>query len=251
MTRGTIVTEQEQQHFDMLHQGPCVPSDYIDGYYGLPWPLPDDVRADYEAWASQLKRRRDCDKGWVSRYELESFMQQKAVVPMKWMGARLGMNVASVQELLDRLKDIGMRPQRYIVYEKLIAESFSEDIVPNLPGLKFRTFSDHNSFCERLHAELDKVLGIKVQPLFCATSEQMQDYPKQFASNFDCITLAPLSGKHQLWLDFRKPLNLGPDRCSKLLYIENRDAMRPFCTGTQEPDDLEQYATFLPGKQHA
>jgi hypothetical protein len=166
------------------------------------------------------------------------------------MGAHLGMQVASLNELLGRLNGIGMRPQRYVVYEDLIADSLQEDLVPNLPGLKFRTFSDHNSFCLRLHAELDKVLGIKVQQLFCATSDRLQDCPHQFASNFDCITLAPLSSKHQVWLDFRKPLNLGPDRCSKLFYVENRDALRPYCAGTQEPDDLDEYIHFLTGQQH-
>jgi hypothetical protein len=245
------MTEQEQYRFDMLRQGPCVPPEYVAGYYGLPWPLPDDARQDYDAWLSRLRRRHNCIEGWISRYELESFMQQKGVVPKKWMGARLGMRIASLDELLARLRDIGIRPERYVVYTDLISKSLSEDIVLNLPGLKFRTFSDHNNFCSRLHAELAKVLGIQVAPLFCETSDRIQDYPRQFASNFDCITLAPLSVKHQVWLDFRKPLNLGPDRCSKLLYIENRDVLRPVCAGTQEPDDLEQYASFLAKEQHA
>src|SRR5580692_3143788 len=110
------MTEQEQQRFDILRQGPCVPAEYVSDYYGLPWPLPDDLRPDYEAWVSHLKRRPNCGEGQVSRFELESFLQQKNVVPKKWMGARLGMKVASLDELLARLKDIGMRPQRYIVY---------------------------------------------------------------------------------------------------------------------------------------
>ena len=54
-----------------------------------------------------------------------------------------------------------------------------------------------------------------------------------------------------MWLDFRKPLNLAPDRCSKLLYVENHDVLRPYCAGTQEPDDLQQYAQILAEEQHA
>jgi hypothetical protein len=172
-------------------------------------------------------------------------MQQKDVVPKKWMGARLGMMVNSLDQLLSRLKDLAMRPQRYVVYADMIANSLSEDLVPNLPGLRFRTPLDHNSFCRRLHTELDKVLGIQVEPFYCATSECLQECPLQLASNFDCITLAPVSGRHQVWLDFRKPLNLGPDRCSKLFYVENREALRAYCAGTQEPDDLEEYAQLL------
>ena len=241
---------QEQERFDCLRQGPCVPVQYVRDYFGLPWPLADDLRPEFEAWLGQRRRPANCGEGSISRYEVETFMQQKSVLPKKWIGARLGMEEASLNELLSRLKDIGMRLQRYVVYVDLIAESLSEDLVPSLPGLKFRTFSDHNSFCQRLHADIEKTLGIKVQPLFCATADRLQDYPRQYASHFDCITLAPVSGKHQMWLDFRKPLNLGPDRCSKLFYVENRDALRPHCAGTQEPDDLETYIHFLAGPQN-
>jgi hypothetical protein len=239
----------EQERFDFLRQGPCVPVQYVQDYYGLPWPLADDLHPDFELWRGQLRRPADCGEGNISRYELETFMQQKSVLPKRWLGARLGMKAVSLDRLLSRLKDIGIRPQRYVVYDDLIAESLSEDLVQNLPGLKFRTFSDHNSFCQWLHAELDKVLGIKVQPLFCETATRLQD-SQQFASHFDCITLSAVSGKHQMWLDFRKPLNLGPDRCSKLFYAENRDALRPYCAGTQEPDDLEAYMQFLAGQQN-
>ena len=164
---------------------------------------------------------------------------------------RLGMAESSFEILLANLKTLGMQRQRYVVYSDLIAETLSEDLVPNLPGLRFRTFSDHNSFCERLHAELGKKLNIKIEGQFCATSDRMQDYPRLFANDFDCLTLAPLSGKHQVWLNFGKPINLGPDRCSKLFNVENHEALRPFCAGTYEPDDLDGYRHFLEEDAHA
>ena len=101
-----------------------------------------------------------------------------------------------------------MRRERYVVYADLIDESLPEDLATNLPGLRFHAFSDHNSFCQRLHADLEKTLQIKVHPLFCATADRLQDR-RQYASDFDCTTAEPVSGKHQMWLDFRKPLNLG------------------------------------------
>jgi hypothetical protein len=165
------------------------------------------------------------------------------------MGARLGMTEASVAVLLERLGEIGLRPQRYIVYPEMVAESLSEDIVTALRELRFRTFSDHNSFCEHLHAALQDEMGIHVEPLFCATSIAMEDYPRQFACNFDCLTLQPLSGRHQVWLDFRKPMNLGPDRCSKLFYFENHGVLEPFRAGTREPD-LTGYEQFIGGHGH-
>ena len=244
------MNEQERQRLDFLSAGPCVPVDYVGAYYGLPWPLTDDLGRDFENWQAQRRRRVNCHAGAVSRYELETFMQQKNVVPKKWMAARLGMTEASLAALLNHLSDLQMRPQRYIVYLDAIAESLSEDLVPNLPGLRFRVFSDHNSFCMRLHADLHRILGIEIEKLFCATSDRLGDYPRQIATDFDCITLEPLSGKHQVWLDFRKPMNLRPDRCSKMFYAENREALRPYSFGQQDPEDLEEYLHFLAEHEH-
>jgi len=239
------MNNQERERFDFLRQGPCVPHHYVRDYYGLPWPLPDELAKDFGAWQAQLKKRADCGEHGISRFELETFMRQKGVVPKKWMAARLGMQEASLNELLANLTGIGMCLQRYVVYPDLIAESLPDDLVRNLPGLMFRTFSNHDSFCQRLHAGIQKTLGIEVKSLPCATSAQMKDDPLLFANTFDCITLEPLSGKHQVWLDFRKPLYLGPDRCSKLFYVKNREALRDYCAGTYEPDDLEVYSRFL------
>lgn len=228
-----------------------MPIEYVRDFYGIEWPLRDELREDFESWQGQLRRPAQCARGTLSRYELEGFMQRARVVSKKWMGARLGMSTESFDLFLTRMQAVGLRPQRYVIYPEMISEDLSEDLVSALPGLRFRTFYDHNSFCERLHSELKRALEIDVHPLFCATSDRIQEYPRQYATHFDCVTLAPLSAKHQLWLDFRKPLTLGPDRCSKLFYVENRDVLQPFCAGTREPDDLELYEQFLTGQQHA
>jgi hypothetical protein len=242
------MNEQERQRLAFLSAGPCVPINYIDKYYGLPWPPSgddDDLRQDFEAWRTRLRRRTSCHDGNVSRYELEAFVQQKEVMPKKWMAARLGMTEDSLDALLDGLPGLQMRPQRYVVYNRLIAKSLYDDLAPNLPGLRFRVFSDENAFCQRLHTEIERTLKIFVQPLFCETSERLGEEPKQFARDFDCITLKALSGKHQVWLDFGKPLNLSPDRCSKVFYAENREILRSFSFGGRDPEDLEEYIHSL------
>ncbi len=90
---------------------------------------------------------------------------------------------------------------------------------------------------------------MEVERLFCATSDRLQEYPRRFAAHFDCLTLELLSTKHSVWLDFRKPLNLPPDRCSKLVYLENRDMLKPFSAGTGEPDNLSEYERFVESAQ--
>ncbi len=244
------MTAEQQQRLEFLVHGSCVPIEHISGYYGLTWPFVGDLANDFELWRNHSRRQGECAQGQAPRFLIESFMQEKRVTSKKWMAARLGMSEACFNGFVQRLQDLGLRPQRYVVYPDMTAESLAEDLAPALRGLRFRTFSDHNSFCERLHAALRDELGIHVEPLFCATSLNIQDYPRQYADNFDCITLEPLSGRHQVWLDFRKPTNLEPDSCSKLFYLENHDLLGPYRVATREPD-LTAYEEFVGGPGHA
>lgn len=242
------MNETESKRLGFLCRGQFVSADYFSDYYGLSWPLPDDVLPDFEQWRNSHQHCVATDSRQGSRLELERFMQHNDLIPKKWMAARLGMQVASLNALLDQLNELGMKRQRYVIYEDLIADSLREDLAARFPNLRLRTFGDHNSFCERHHQEIIDTLRIEVQPLFCATSTELNDEPKQYASSFDCITMKPLCVKHQLWLDFGKPLNLPPDRCSKLFYVKNREALRDYYAGSHEPDDLDQYQEFLAGQ---
>lgn len=230
---------------ELFQSGPCVPSQLVEEYYGLKWPFQGELENDFQIWRKRLQRPKDCGEDRVSRYEIEAFLQQKRILPKRWMAAIFGMEPESIDKLIAKLDRLGLRPQRYLPYDGIVASELSEDIVPALSGLRFRTFGDHNSFCARLHAEIESALAVKIEPLFCKTSTEMQEYPRQFAKYFDCLTLEPLSVKHTVWLDFHKPLSLGPDRCSKLFYTSYRERLSPFCAGTREPDDLEVYEQYL------
>jgi len=233
----------------ILRNGACAPPQFITEYYGLPWPFENELNSDFQIWRKTLARPTTCGQDSASRYEIEAFMQHQHIVPRKWMAALLGMQEVSFDNLTQRLGDLGLRPQRYLPYDNMAATSLSEDIIPALPNLRFWTFASQNSFCTRLHADIVSALGFVVEPMFCDTSTRIQDYPRQYAKHFDCLTLAPLSVKHTVWLDFRKPLSLGPDRCSKLFYASHRDDLQPFCAGTSEPEDLDIYEQLIAGGQ--
>ncbi len=239
------MTPEEQKRLAFLSQGPCAPPTYIKDFYGLDWPLCGEANEDFARWREKFRRPTGCSEVEPSRFELEMFLQQQRVLSKKWMAVRLGMQIDSLEEILPRLPDLGLRTQRYVVYPEFISDSLLDDLVTHLSGLKFRTFGTNNSFCERLHAELSDSLGIEIQPLFCETSIQLNDDPLWFANTFDCITLKPLSTRHQIWLDFgKKPLALAPDRCSKLFYVENRADLKSYCAGTREPEGLELYGSL-------
>ena len=176
-------------------------------------------------------------------------MVRSDALTKKWMGARLGMTEGTLDRLLARIDVFGMQRVRYELGSEFIADSLQEDLVRYVPGMRFRTFGDHTSFCERLHAEIGKA-GVRVDPLFCATSTKVGEDPRLFAMYFDCLTLEPLSNKHAVWLDFRKPLNFPPDRCSKLVYAEDHERLMPFIAGRSEPNDLISYEDFLAGRRN-
>jgi hypothetical protein len=244
-----MVSPEEAQRLEMFRSGGHATPEYAADYYGLPWPMAAPATAAFGKYRESLRHRADLSDGTVPRYELEGFMLRARALPRKWMAARLGMTTASLENLLGKLDDFGMATSRYQVYGEFVAEALSEDLVRYLPGLRFRTFSDHDSYCARLHEEVRRA-GVAVEELWCETSLRIGEFPRRYAMHFDCLTLQPLSTMHSAWLDFRKPLRLPPDRCSKLFYVENADELRPWVAGSAEPDDLDQYRQFLAGTHH-
>lgn len=146
----------------------------------------------------------------------------------------LGMQEQSLRRLVGTKDQLGLVAD-YIYFDELVQASFKDDVAGALESLRFRTFGSHSDFCRRLHNALKQEQGIDVDPLFCATSELLDEKP-ECAHYFDCLTLRPLSVRHSLWLDFRKPLVLPPDRCSRLLFAENQDELRPHVAGSAPPD---------------
>lgn len=244
------MTPEQIQRFEMLKSGPCVSFGYLRDYYGIDWPLSKEGESWFTKYVGTLRMPAKCSNGCLSRYELEGFMARSELLTKKWMAARLGMEVDSLEKVLAKLDLFGMQANRYLVGTEFVAESLTDDITRHLPGLQFRTFFDHTDFCQRLHAELYKETGFQVHPLFCETSSRMREPRRRIAAHFDCLTFEPLSTKHSVWLDFRKPLNLPPDRCSKLLYVENRESLTPFIAGSGAPDGLSEYEAFMESVQH-
>ncbi len=238
------MNDPERTRFEMLRQGPCISADYLRDFYGLTYPWHDDLRQDFEKWASGRGRVAQCDEGKLSRYEVESFMRWQRVIPHGWMAVRLGMTRTSFQQTLAELARLGMKLARYAIYAELISESLADDLVLHLGDLRHRTFGDHDSFCERLHEALLQELGIQIEPEYCVTSLRVNDQPPRFAQHVDCLTLDPVSVRHQIWLDFRKPLYLAPDCCSKLYFAQNQEVLRPYIAGAQEPD-IEDYLQLV------
>jgi len=233
------VNEKEQWRINNL-RGPCVDVDFLSETHGITWPVDAQFGHDFATFATT--RGKSCEHGKPHRFAFELFLQSQRLLTRRYASARLGLHADTLDKLLPELPRVGLS-KKYAVYNGIIDESLSEDLVRSLPGLRFRTFGSHDSFCELLHGALRDALKIKIEPLFCATADQLGEQ-RMYAATWDNVTLLPLSLTHSVWLDFKKPLALDPDRCSKLFLAQHRDELRPYIAGHDEPRDLRYYLDF-------
>ncbi|MCX7047791.1 MAG: hypothetical protein NTX50_20190 [Candidatus Sumerlaeota bacterium] len=248
-----MMTPDERRRFDMLRLGPCVPLIYVKDYYGLDtWPLPetDPAAAVYGSFTKAYPQKKACPEGFVSRYEIEGFMAREEALTYKWMAAQLGMETKSLVQLLPQVKEFGMLPEGYKIGSMFLRNSFQEDLRRHIRGLRLLVYKDHTRYCEHLHGRIKEDLGFEVARLYCATSVQLGGN-RLFAAHFDCLTLQPLSIRHSMWLNFGKPLNSQPDRCSKLFLAENKDILGPYAPGTHDETILLEYEQHLARLPHA
>lgn len=227
-------------------QSPCVEVDFLRQTHGINWPPNDQFDRDFAAWLDATGVK-PCADNKARRYAFEMFLQSQRLSTQNYAAARLGMQPESLDKLLLALPQIGLA-KKYAVYDGIIDESLTDDLVRSLPGVRFRTFGTHDSFCELLHGAISSALKsdplkFEIVPLFCATADQLGEQ-RVYASTWDNITLQPLSLKHCVWLDFKKPLALPPDRCSKLVFARYYDDLMPHLAGREEPRDMRYYVDF-------
>jgi hypothetical protein len=228
--------------------------DFLKELHGISWPLEDELGQDFDSWLRHV-RHEQIPQGSAPRYQIERFLASRGLESLRYMAARLGMQPQSLEGLLPRLPELGLR-KTYTPYAQLglIDKNLAEDLTRLLPGLRFRTFGDHDSFCEFLHGLLPQSLrGVSIGPLWCQTSLKMSAYEngyKRYASTWDNIQMEGLSGAHQVWLDFGKPMSLPPDRCSKLFYAQNRNILSGHLLGRGEPRDIEDYLRYMAAAAH-
>lgn len=230
----------EARNLDELKSS-CATIGFVEATYGIAWPPSEPFAGHFADWC-ESRRSKTCDGSRIDRYAFEMLLRTQRLTTRKYASASLGMTPRSLDRVLTGLPKLGL-PKKYEVYPGIIDESLSQDLVRFLPGLRFRTFGSHDSFCERLHPILRAANGMEVEPLWCATAQRFGE--RTFASTWDNITLLPLSVRHGVWLDLGKPVALPPDRCSKLFFAENYEELKSNLAGRRDPRDIEDYRELL------
>lgn len=223
-------------------QVPRVDVEFLKETHKIDWPPDGQFATDLGFWLTSRGRAERCEEGKTDRYAFEAFLQSQNLLTRADASASLGMRPESLDELLPQLPRIGLS-KKYEVYPGIIDSSLSDDLVSSLKGIRFRTFGDHDSFCELSHRAIHEALGLTIKGLFCATADELGEQ-RIYASTWDNITLKPLSMRHGVWLDFKKPLSLAPDRCSKLFLARHYEELKDHLAGREAPRDLRFYFDF-------
>lgn len=161
----------------------------------------------------------------INRYAFETFLQQSNILPIKIAAAHLGMSTFSFTNVLDKLQTLGIINLSQQISPQVISASTMGIILRWATG--YKSYNDHNSACIEIHTKLES-FDLKTEKLYCVTSEALKRYPPYFAYEFDCLSDDPISLYYQVWLDFKKPVNLKPDSCSIKLFVEHQEELSKF-----------------------
>jgi hypothetical protein len=170
----------------------------------------------------------------VHRAALEWFFQDEGLLPLKWAAARMGTTADGLTKLLEEMLEKGLLSRDPRVTDQLVDERVVRDLTRHLPSLGDRIFGDHDDMCRWIRRAAKQDLGIKALPALRSVPAKALG-ATDFASDFDCITFEPIGLRHQVWLDFGKPINLSPDVCGIHTYAEHPQLLSPFVMAGEAP----------------
>ncbi|MDR3638887.1 MAG: hypothetical protein P4L84_34095 [Isosphaeraceae bacterium] len=233
-----MMSPDERRRLHSLQQPRCS-LEFVRELYGLDLPKDDALWRDFRFWLGRRGKLDGAADDDVNRHQFELFLQSKELVPKRWAALRVGMTEDSLDRVFARLQSDGLS-LRYHASPHVVGRRLERDLIDLFNEFRFRTFVDHNDFCSRLHEAFVASFDIEIEPVFCATALELGRKPPDYAHDVDAITLLPVSLRYQFWLDFRKPLSLRPECCSKLFYFDNADELRPFLAGGRDVDIPEE-----------
>jgi len=199
----------------------------------------DLLMKGFESW-SKLHNLDGLSDSRVNRHAFELYFQNKNILPIKFASARIGMTTDSFNSVVIKLKERGDISINY-VSSGIVQEYFLKDLRNYFPSISNKLFFDEVHYLSALHKLLDEELGLSIEPVYCVTSKKLEEKPLEFGMYFDCLTDQHIGLRYKVWLEFDKPAQLEPDKCSLLTYISNKDILKPYIIIEPDiPEELRQ-----------
>ena len=230
--------------YNLLCQ-PYQDSLFFETMYGIN--INQEIIEIIELWEKEQYRRPhgfESDNSY-NRLVFENFCLSNHLVPRKQASLKLGMKLASYDQLIEVLEE--KRPSFYNLkvssypnyfYRSELLEGFEKIFEP----LRNKIFSDYSNYCRQLHEAIKDGLAIPIEPEKCKVSLRLESSEEEadYANEIDCITLEPIGLRYQVWLQTNKPMNLSPDRCGLHTYKANHAFLAGKIIGEEPelPDEI-------------
>lgn len=201
--------------------------------------------AQYRIWAEEYRRGAtvlDTSEQLIHRNLFELFLQQRELLGVRSAAVQWGMNPESFVIVLAAALEKGYISEGESKgdFPGVYRASLINDFHKRLPKLARTIFPSYSRFVQRLHEEIQAVLGVEIHPLHCLTSQAVGEDPPDFAHDFDSITNEPMGIGFQVWLETNKPIQLGPDSCSWITYVRFEQVLKGEVLGRRD-DQLEKH----------
>lgn len=235
-------------------QQPIWGFDQIKEFYGIELKSKDGkdaatFLAQYRIWAEQIPGKSfilDVDGQRINRWFFELFLQRRELVSIRGASIRFGMDVTSFIATLESAFKKGLisKSEAEGDFPNCYRASLISDFHRRFTQIKFKIFSTNSSYIKAVHELIASQLGVKVTPIFCATSKAIGCNPVDYANSYDILTNEPMVTMFDVWLDTRKPIQLRPDSCSWSTYLRFENALKGSVLG--EPNqDMEKYRDVI------
>lgn len=199
-------------------------------------------------WSEQNVEAAFTEPRAINRSRFELFLNARQWITKKSAALALAVTERSLEEILK------IATERHLVAaaesQGVFAEVFNAEFITGFhkrfPRIRTTIFPNLDAFYVRLHHEIFETLGIRVEDVFCLTSEIVE--PRHYATASDIITGKPMSQAHFVYLNSNKPLQLRPDTCSALTYVKYERILREAVLGrapnlsAAEVQQLRDYA---------
>lgn len=222
----------------ILRQGEFQSREFFVENYELTQAGLDKMLPRVERWAARANRSAFMGQH-VSRWAFERYYAHFELLSPRSAAARIGTDTSSLRRVVGYAKSLGVPPESIGEIGAGVRADFIDRLIRLFPPLANTIFGDHTQYCRTLHKALLEE-HVKVEPAIDRSSKAVANQEKgeeeDCAYHYDIVTLEPLGLRFQVWLDFKKPMDLEPDKTSAATYLQNIALLEPFVPGYARPE---------------
>lgn len=172
-----------------------------------------------------------------NHWHWERFLQRRELVPVIDAAAQLAMSVADFRRVTEQfMKHPGVSSVGSPWANDsncVVRKAFLRDFHKGFESLRRTIFASHSSYIRQIHHEISEQLGIRFETRFDCTDSILGETEPRSGYYVDCLTDEPVGLGREVFLEFKKPIELAPDCCSWLTFANHKNLILPYMLGNR------------------